>query len=83
MIMAKNSITKLVTESQLEQLELACDDNFAHMPPEVFRLVLAVVSDFILATETGMAITPQKTDRIKVSSNVIYGDFKHKLASKN
>ena len=81
--MAKNSITKLVTESQLQQLELACDDNFAHMPPEVSRLVLAVVSDFILATETGMAITSQKTDRIEVSSNVIYGDFKHKLASKN
>jgi hypothetical protein len=40
MIMAKNRITKLVTESQIDQLELACDDSFAHMPPEVFRLVL-------------------------------------------
>jgi len=73
--MATNSITKLVTDSQLTQLECACDRQFKNLSEEEERLILAVVSDFILSAEVNIPVSPKKTDRIKISPTVVYGDF--------
>ena len=80
--MTATTIAKKVTGTQIDRLHHIMDHGFKQLTRDDERLLDAILNDYTHAATNGKSIVVRQTDRVKISSNVVYADFQHNITAK-